>query len=64
MQAVRGEFRHRYVVPNFSRFGAFIQELLQEVLQALLRSLTDELTIESGGAGSTISFSKRLTPPE
>ena len=30
----------------------------------LIRSLTDELTIESGGAGSTISFSKRLTPPE
>jgi len=30
----------------------------------LIRSLTDELSIESGGAGSTISFSKRLTPPE
>ena len=30
----------------------------------LIRSLTDELTIESGGAGSTISFSKRLTPLE
>ena len=30
----------------------------------LIRSLTDELMIESGGAGSTISFSKRLTPPE
>jgi serine/threonine-protein kinase RsbW len=30
----------------------------------LIRSLTDELTIESGGAGSTIAFSKRLMPPE
>jgi serine/threonine-protein kinase RsbW len=29
----------------------------------LIRSLTDELTIESGGAGSTISFAKRLRPP-
>ena len=29
----------------------------------LIRSLTDELTIESGGAGSTIAFSKWLTPP-
>ena len=30
----------------------------------LIRSLTDELTIESGGAGSTISFAKRLRPQE
>ena len=30
----------------------------------LIRSLTDELTIESGGAGSTVSFAKRLRPPE
>jgi serine/threonine-protein kinase RsbW len=29
----------------------------------LIRSLTDELTIESGGTGSTISFAKRLRPP-
>jgi len=29
----------------------------------LIRSLTDELTIESGGAGTTISFGKRLRPP-
>jgi serine/threonine-protein kinase RsbW len=29
----------------------------------LIRSLTDELTIESGGAGSTIAFSKWLRPP-
>jgi serine/threonine-protein kinase RsbW len=29
----------------------------------LIRSLTDELTIESGGAGSTVSFAKRLRPP-
>jgi len=28
----------------------------------LIRSLTDELTIESGGAGSTVSFAKRLSP--
>jgi anti-sigma regulatory factor (Ser/Thr protein kinase) len=26
----------------------------------LIRSLTDELTIESGGTGSTVSFAKRL----
>ena len=30
----------------------------------LIRSLSDELTIESGGAGSTISFAKRLRPQE
>ena len=29
----------------------------------LIRSLTDELAIESGGAGTTISFGKRLRPP-
>ena len=29
----------------------------------LIRSLTDELTIESGSSGSTVSFAKRLTPP-
>jgi len=29
----------------------------------LIRSLTDELTIESGGSGSTVSFAKRLRPP-
>jgi serine/threonine-protein kinase RsbW len=29
----------------------------------LIRSLTDELTIESGGAGSTVVFAKRLRPP-
>jgi serine/threonine-protein kinase RsbW len=28
----------------------------------LIRSLTDELTIESGGAGSTVAFAKRLSP--
>jgi serine/threonine-protein kinase RsbW len=27
----------------------------------LIRSLTDELTIESGGAGSTVAFAKRLS---
>jgi serine/threonine-protein kinase RsbW len=27
----------------------------------LIRSLTDELTIDSGGAGSTVSFAKRLS---
>jgi len=29
----------------------------------LIRSLTDEVTIESGGSGSTVSFAKRLRPP-
>ena len=29
----------------------------------LIRSLTDELTIESSGSGSTVSFAKRLRPP-
>jgi hypothetical protein len=30
----------------------------------LIRSLTDQLTVESGAAGSTVSFAKRLRPPE
>jgi serine/threonine-protein kinase RsbW len=30
----------------------------------LIRSLTDELTIESSGSGSTVSFAKRLRPPD
>ena len=29
----------------------------------LIRSLTDELTIESGGTGSIVSFAKRFSPP-
>jgi serine/threonine-protein kinase RsbW len=52
-------------------FDAEIEPQRQEELRdhagvglMLIRSLTDELTIESGGTGSTISFVKRLRPPE